>query len=321
MPLNCVILDDYQHVAMDFADWSSLFPQVRVFALHAHIDDPQALVRAIAHCEIVVIMRERTPFSAHLLEKLPNLQLLVTSGMRNAAIDMAAASAHGVTVCGTTSGSSSPVELTWALILGLARHIVTENRSLQENGPWQQYVGVSLQGKTLGLLGLGKIGAQMAQVAQAFGMHVCAWSQHLSAARAATCGVQYMPSQAALLATSDIISIHLVLSERTRHVLDAVAFQQMKPGAMLINTSRAAIVDQHAMIAALQQKKIAAAGLDVFEVEPLPADHPLRTLPNVLATPHLGYVTDSNYRTYFCEAVENIHAWLHGAPLRLIDSQ
>jgi len=208
------------------------------------------------------------------------------------------------------------MELSWGLLLGLARHIVPENQTLRSNGAWQHTLGISLQGKTLGLVGLGKIGGEMARVAQAFGMHVCAWSQNLTAERAAECGAEPMPSLTALLTKSDVVSIHLVLSDRSRHLIDADALAQMKPGALLINTSRAGIVDQQAMISALQSGQLAGAGLDVFEQEPLPADHPLRHLPNVLATPHLGYVADSNYRTYFTQAVEDIQGWLTAAPLR-----
>ena len=208
------------------------------------------------------------------------------------------------------------MELSWGLLIGLARYIGVENQALRANGPWQQTLGLGLHGKTLGLLGLGKIGGEMAKVAQAFGMRVCAWSQNLTEARAAECGAERMPSLAALMAESDFVSVHLVLSERSRHLIDTQALAQMKPGALLINTSRAAIVDQPAMIAALQSGQLAGAGLDVFEHEPLAADHPLRLLPNVLATPHLGYVADSNYHTYFTQTVEDIQGWVTGAPLR-----
>lgn len=261
-------------------------------------------------------MRERTPFTAALLSRLPKLQLLITSGMRNASIDLPAATRQGVTVCGTASGSEAPMELTWALILGLARHLVVESSGLRDNGPWQQRVGITLHGKTLGLLGLGKIGSQMAKVAQAFGMNVVAWSQNLTQERAQEFGVQLAGSKQALLAASDFVSVHLVLSDRSRGLLDRQALAQMKSSAFLINTSRAAIVDQAALIEALQTGQIAGAGLDVFEIEPLPADHPLRSLPNVLATPHLGYVADDNYRTYFREAIADIQAFIVGEPVR-----
>lgn len=316
--IRCVILDDYQNVALSFADWSPLADRLETQVFNQHIADEAQLTEAIGDAEIVIIMRERTPFTASLFAGLPKLKLLITSGMRNASVDMAAAKAHGVTVCGTGSGGSAPVELTWALILGLARHLVEENNALRRNGPWQSTVGFGLSGKRLGLIGLGKIGQKVAIVAQAFGMHVVAWSQNLTAERAAACGVDFAASKEALLATSDVVSIHLVLSERTRGLLDAADLALMKHSALLINTSRAAIVDQPAMIAALEAKKIGGAGLDVFDVEPLPADHPLRTLPNVLATPHLGYVADGNYRLYFTEAVEDIEAWLAGEPVRVL---
>lgn len=316
--IHCAILDDYQHVALSFADWSPLKERVEMQVLSEHIADETELAAAIIDAEIVIIMRERTPFSASLLARLPNLKLLITSGMRNASIDMAAAKSRGVTVCGTGSGGSAPVEMTWALILGLARHLVEENNALRHNGPWQNTVGFGLSGKRLGLIGLGKIGQKMAVIAQAFGMHVVAWSQNLTAERAAECGVDFAASKEALLATSDVVSIHLVLSERTRGLLDAADLALMKPSGLLINTSRAAIVDQSALIAALKACKIGGAGLDVFDVEPLPANHPLRTLPNVLATPHLGYVADSNYQTYFTEAVDDIEAFLAGEPVRVL---
>ena len=264
-------------------------------------------------------MRERTPFTAALFARLPNLKLLITSGMRNASVDLAAAKKQGVTVCGTGSGQSAPVELTWALILGLARHLVTENNSIRHDGPWQSTLGFGLSGKRLGLLGLGKIGQKMAHIAQAFGMEVCAWSQNLTAERAAEHSVTLCASKEELLRTSDVVSIHLVLGDRTRGLLGENELAQMKPTALLINTSRAAIVDQNALLDALQKRVIAGAGLDVFDIEPLPAKHPFRTQPNVLATPHLGYVSDGNYQVYFTEAVENIQAFLAGSPVRMLD--
>ncbi len=316
MSLHCVILDDYQNVALSLADWASLQPTVHTIALTQHFDHDDELVRHIEHADILVVMRERTPLTAELIGHLPNLKLVVTSGMRNASIDLHACAERYIAVCGTASSSAAPMELSWGLLIGLARHIGVESQALRNNGPWQQTLGIGLQGKTLGLVGLGKIGAEMAKVAQAFGMRVCAWSQNLTDARAAECGVERMDSLHALMRTSDFVSVHLVLSERSHHLIGQDALAQMKPGALLINTSRAAIVDQQAMIAALQSGQLAGAGLDVFEQEPLPADHPLRQLPNVLATPHLGYVADSNYRTYFTQAVEDIQGWKSGAPLR-----
>lgn len=316
--LTCAILDDYQGVGPTMADWSGLLDRVKLRDLDATFEIRDALVDAIQDCEIVVLMRERTPFPADLFARLPRLKLLVTSGMRNAAIDLAAAHAHGVTVCGTASHPEPPVELTWALILGLARHLVPEVQALRSGGPWQSSVGRDLAGRRLGLLGLGKTGARVARIGQAFGMRVSAWSQNLTADRAATEGVALAPSLEALLEDSDVVSIHLVLGDRTRGLVDAAALSRMRPDAYLINTSRAAIVDEAALIAALRENRIAGAGLDVFETEPLPPDSLWRRLPNVLATPHLGYVTERNYRTYFPEIVEDISAYLDGAPIRVL---
>ncbi|AGP43531.1 D-2-hydroxyacid dehydrogenase family protein [Serratia sp. TSA_7] len=316
MKLKCAILDDYQQVALTMADWSAIAERVEVFAMSQHFTDEAELAVHLQDCDMLVIMRERTPITATLLARLPKLKLLITSGMRNASIDLAAAEQRGIVVCGTASGSAAPMELTWALLLGLAKHTVAENAGLRNNGPWQQAIGVTLQGKTLGLLGLGKIGSQMAKVAQAFGMRVLAWSQNLTAERAGQQGVALAESKLALFEQSDFVSVHLVLSERSRGLVGRDELAAMKPSAYLINTSRAAIVDQAALIEALQQQRIAGAGLDVFEVEPLPMDDIFRRLPNVLATPHLGYVADDNYRIYFREAIEDIEAFLAGQPLR-----
>ncbi|MEX3106650.1 D-2-hydroxyacid dehydrogenase family protein [Streptomyces sp. ST1015] len=318
MPLRCAVLDDYQDVALASADWSPLAGQVDVRTLRENITDQDRLARELADCEIVVAMRERTPFDAALLKRLPKLRLLVTTGMRNASIDLTAAAGQGVTVCGTASSATPPAELTWALLLGLARHLTTEARALRENGPWQSTVGQDLAGRTLGLLGLGRLGSQVARVATAFGMDVLAWSQNLTAQRAADAGAQLAASMEDLLSRSDFVSIHLVLSDRTRGLLGEPELRAMRPHAYLVNTSRAAIVDRDALIRALREHWIAGAGLDVFESEPLPADDPLRTLPNVLATPHLGYVTERNYRTFYGEAVQDIAAYLAGEPVRVL---
>ncbi len=314
MSVRCAVLDDYQGAAAGLADWASA--GVELVVLRQHLDSEDAVVAAIGDCEIAVIMRERTPFTASLLGRLPKLRLLITSGMRNASIDLRAASAHGVTVCGTASASEPPVELTWALILGLTRHLTLEAGSVRRGGPWQRTVGTDLYGAQLGLLGLGKIGGKVAQVGLAFGMDVVAWSENLTDARSAEAGVTRAPSMNSLLETSDVLSIHLVLSDRTRGLLAAAELERMRRTAYLVNTSRSAIVDAEALVTALREGWIAGAGLDVFDTEPLPADDPLRTLPNVLATPHLGYVTERNYRTYFREAVEDITAFLAGKPVR-----
>ena len=315
---TCLILDDYQNAALGLADWARLSDRVAVSTITDRIADRDALVSRIEQAEILVIMRERTPFPADLLARLPRLKLLVTSGMRNLAIDVAAARARGITVCGTESSPTPPTELTWALILGLARHLPFENRNLRERGPWQSTVGTDLAGATLGVLGLGKIGTRVAAIGRAFGMRVIAWSPNLDDARAAAAGVERAKSKEALLDASDVVTIHLVLGDRTRGLLGEAELHRMRPSAILVNTSRAPIVDQAALVRALEEGWIAGAGLDVFETEPLPADSPFRHLPNVLALPHVGYVTLNNYRTFFTQAVEDIEAWLAGAPIRLL---
>lgn len=316
MKLRCAILDDYQNVALTMADWSSISDKVEVISFNEHFDTEDKLADVIGDFDIVVIMRERTPFRASLLARLPRLKLLITTGMRNAAIDLAAAASHGVVVCGTASNSEPPAELTWALILGLARQIVQEYNALRSNGPWQSTIGTDLNGKRLGLLGLGKIGSRVARIGLAFGMEVMAWSQNLTKERTDEIGVRLAASKEELLESSDFVSIHLVLSERTRGMIGAAELRRMRPSAYLINTSRARIVDQDALIEALQNRWIAGAGIDVFDIEPLPKDHVFRSLPNVLTTPHLGYVTQANYRTYYRDAVEDIQAFLSGSPIR-----
>jgi len=316
--LRCAILDDYQHAALTSADWLPIMGDVEIRSIHHHFDNEEQLAGAVGDCQILVVMRERTPFPASLFERLRHLQLVVTTGMRNASIDLAAAQSHGVVVCGTSSRPEPPVELTWALILALGRHIVSESSALRAGGPWQSTVGADLSGQTLGLLGLGKIGARVARVAQAFDMDVVAWSQNLTAERTTAAGVRLAPSVAALLEQSDFVSIHLVLSDRTRGLLAAESLAHMKRSAYLINTSRAAIVDQEALVTALREGWIAGAAVDVFEEEPLPKDHVLRTLPNLLATPHLGYVTRANYSLFYREAMEDISAFLDGEPIRIL---
>ena len=316
MRLRCALLDDFQDVATGIVDWSPLADDVELVPFTTHFPDEDTLAAALADFDIVVTLRERVPFPASLLARLPRLKLLIASGMRNSVIDYAAAEAHGVTVCGTASSSTPPVELTWALLLGLARGIVEESQALRAGGPWQSTVGADLHGRRLGLLGLGKIGSRVAQVGLAFGMRVTAWSQNLTKEYADEVGVHLAASKEELLADSDFVSVHLALSDRTRGLLGAPELALLKPTAYLINTSRAAIVDQDALLAALHEGRIAGAGVDVFDVEPLPADHPMRTAPRLLATPHLGYVSQANYTTYYGQAVENIQAYLAGSPVR-----
>ncbi|MFF6913000.1 NAD(P)-dependent oxidoreductase [Streptomyces sp. NPDC012466] len=316
MRLRCAVLDDFQQVATEVADWSVVADDVEVVAFDRHIDDEDDLVAALADFDIVVTLRERVPFPASLIARLPRLKLIVASGMRNSVIDYAAAEAHGVTVCGTASSSTPPVELTWALLLGLARGVVEESNALRSGGPWQSTVGADLHGRRLGLLGLGKIGGRVAQVGLAFGMHVSAWSQNLTRERADEVGVGLAGSKEELLANSDFVSVHLALGDRTRGLLGPAELALLKPTAYLINTSRAAIVDQDALLDALRAGRIAGAAVDVFDVEPLPAGHPMRSASRLLATPHLGYVSRANYATYYGQAVEDIRAYLDGAPVR-----
>ena len=318
MRLRCAVLDDYQGVALTTADWSEITDAVDVITFAEHHADLDELVTALADVDIVVVMRERTPLPASVFGRLPRLRLVVTTGMRNSAIDLAAATAHGVLVCGTASSPVPPTELTWALILGLARNIAAENAAFHAGGRWQSTVGVELAGRRLGLLGLGRIGSRVARIGAAFGMDVAAWSQNLTRERADERGATLASSLAELLETSDVVSIHLALSDRTHGLLRRDELARMRPTAFLVNTSRSAIVDTAALVDALEHGRIAGAGLDVFDREPLPADDVLRTLPTVLATPHLGYVARDNYRTYFAEAVEDIAAFLAGTPVRTL---
>ncbi|WP_338594290.1 D-2-hydroxyacid dehydrogenase family protein [Paenibacillus sp. Y5S-9] len=318
--LRCAVLDDYQNVALTSADWSPLMDQVEIQTFNNYMGSEEKVIQELRDFDIVVLMRERTPFPEKVISQLPKLKLLITSGMRNASIDLKAAEKNGIIVCGTEGSSNPPTELTWALILGLSRQLVTENNALRSNRNWQSTVGLDLHGRTLGLLGLGKIGTRMAEIAQAFGMNVMAWSENLTQEKAEKHGVIWAETKEQLLAQSDIVSIHLVLSDRTRNLIGQAEFQLMKSSAILINTSRAGIVDQEAMVEALQSGVIAGAGLDVYVQEPLPVNHVMRTLPNVLATPHLGYVTRGNYEIYYNHTVENIAMFLKGTPIRQLFS-
>lgn len=321
-PLRCAILDDYQGVALEYADWGPLTqrtqPRVELRVFRQHLGDVDSLVAAIGDCEIVVAMRERTRFTAAVLQRLPRLRLLVTTGGRNASIDLQAARARGVVVCCTGSITTGTSEHTWALLTALARNIPSEVSAFRSGGPWQVGVGQDLAGKRLGLVGLGRIGARVARVGQAFEMQVQAWSQNLTLERCRDLGVEHAGSLEALMASSDFVSVHLVLSERTRGLIDRSMLGRMKPSAFLVNTSRGPIVEESALVEALQQRRIAGAALDVFDHEPLPSDHPLRAMPHVVATSHVGYVTHDAYRVYYRDVVEDIVKWLDGAPVRLL---
>lgn len=316
MKLRCAVIDDFQSVATTVVDWSPVTADVEVVSFTEHLATDDEAAAALAGFDIVVTLRERVPFPADLFARLPRLRLLVASGMRNSAIDFDAAKRHGVTVCGTASSSTPPVELTWALLLGLARGIVPEAEALRTDGPWQSTLGADLHGRTLGLLGLGKIGGRVAQVGRAFGMDVLAWSQNLTEERTDEVGATLAASKEDLLASSDFVSVHLALGDRTRGLIGAAELALMRPTAYLVNTSRAAIVDTDALLAALRTGALAGAATDVFDIEPLPAGHPVRTAPRLLATPHLGYVSRANYETYYGQAVENIRAFLDGQPVR-----
>jgi len=319
--MKIVVLDDYQRVARTLGPFDAL-ADAEVEVLHEHITDPDHLAAALRGAEVVVAMRERTPFPAAMFDRLPDLRLLVTTGMANAAVDMAAAAARGVTVTGTVmygaGKSSSATELTWALILAVRRHVVAEDRALRD-GRWQTTVGTDLAGSTLGVLGLGRLGTQVARIGQAFDMRVIAWSENLTPERAAEAGATWVP-RPELFAGSDVVTVHLRLSERTTGLIGAAELAAMKPSAVLVNTSRGPIVDQDALVAALTAGTIAGAGLDVYDVEPLPPANPLRTAPNTVLLPHLGYVTEGGYRSMYEQVVEDITAWRAGTPVRVLTS-
>jgi phosphoglycerate dehydrogenase-like enzyme len=306
------VLDDYQRVAHRFADWSRLDGHEVTF-LHEPLDDPAGVLEPF---DVVCAMRERTPFPAELLERLPNLRLLVTTGMRNASIDLDAAARQDVTVCGTEGSWQATTELAFGLMLALARHIPQEDAAIRAGG-WQTTVGVGLDGQTLGIVGLGRLGSAAARIGAAFGMRLVAWSQNLTAEHAAECGAELVTKDE-LFASADFVTIHLVLSRRTRGLIGARELGLMRPTAYLVNTSRGPIVDETALLAALEAGTIAGAGLDVFDREPLPADHPLRSAPNTVLTPHLGYVTEERYRLFYEQTVEDIEAFLAGQPVRVI---
>lgn len=314
--MKIAVLDDYQHAAEGFADWASLDGCTTTF-FHEHIGDPDALVAALEPFDIVCAMRERTAFPREVLQRLPNLKFMVTTGPFNAVIDIEAAAELGIVISGTLGTPTPTPELTWALILALARQIPREDAAIRA-GRWQVSVGTELAGRTLGLLGLGRQGQQVAPIGKAFGMDVVAWSQNLTAERAEAAGVRLV-GRDELFATADFVSVHLVYSERTYHLVGAAELRAMKPSAYLVNTSRGPLVDEAALVAALAAGEIAGAGLDVYDVEPIPATSPLLTAPNTILTPHLGYVADNNYRVFYGDTVADIAAWLAGAPIRLVE--
>ena len=315
--MKLAILDDYQGVALDSADWSQVEQSADISIFDTHLGDADVVVRALYGFDIIVAMRERTPFPQYVLERLPKLRLLVTTGMRNLAIDLAAARKQGIDVCGTPMLGYPAAEHTWALILSLVKQVPAENLSMHRGG-WQVSLSTGLQNNTLGILGLGKLGLQVARVGLAFGMKVQAWSANLTPERCAESGVVYA-SREALFATSDIVTVHLVLSDRTRGLVGATEFQTMKPTAYLVNTSRGPIIQESALVSALQSGSIAGAGLDVYDTEPLPQNHPLRDLDNAVLTGHTGYVMRENYVTGYRGVVEDVSAWLNGEPVRLLN--
>ncbi|QRK82086.1 D-2-hydroxyacid dehydrogenase family protein [Pseudomonas granadensis] len=317
MAVQIAVIDDWQEVARDVVDWSVLESIGEVTFVHDYPADNATLAERLDRYQVICVMRERTRFDEDLLKRLPALKLLVTGGMRNAALDMQAAAKLGIKVCGTDSYKHAAPELTWALIMAATRNLLSEANALR-SGQWQQGLGGDLHGKTLGILGLGSIGQRVAQFGQVFGMRVIAWSENLTAERAGLVGVTYVSKQE-LFEQADVLSVHLVLSERSRGLVDAQALGWMKPTALLVNTARGPIVDEAALIKALQKQHIAGAALDVFDEEPLPALHPFRTLDNVLATPHVGYVSRQNYAQFFAQMIEDIQAWAAGEPIRLLN--
>jgi phosphoglycerate dehydrogenase-like enzyme len=315
MAVRCAILDDYQNVALKLADWSKVKDRAEIKVFREHLGGPDKVIAALQGFQIIVAMRERTGFPKKVIDALPELKLLITTGMRNASIDTEAAKARGITVCGTGTFGNPTSGVAIGLILELTRHIGYENARLHAGSPWQTTVGLDLDGMTLGIVGLGKLGTRTAAIAKAFGMKVIAWSQNLTAEKCREAGVDYATKDE-LFRQSDFITIHVVLSARTRGLIGAAELALMKPTAFLINTSRGPIIEEAALISVLNQHKIAGAGLDVFDVEPLPLDHPFRKMDNVVITPHLGYVSEQNYRRYFADAVEDIGAFLDGKPVR-----
>lgn len=317
MSLKIAVLDDYQNVALTLADWTRLGPDVQITVFNDHLRGEDLAASALAPFDILCLMRERMPLPASLIARLPNLRLVNVTGARVRTIDFESAKARGITVCHTYAGDArhATPELAWALILAAARHLPTEHTNIREGG-WQSTIGTRLGGKTIGLIGLGKLGSRMAQIAQAFEMDVIAWSENLTDERATACGARRVGKEA-LFAEADVVSLHLVLSERTKYIVGAAEIDRMKPGAILVNTARGPLVDETALLTALHQNRV-RAGLDVFDIEPLPLEHPLRNAPNVVLTPHLGYVTEEAYGLFFRDTLDNILAWQQGSPVRVL---
>jgi D-3-phosphoglycerate dehydrogenase len=315
--IRAAILDDYQNMAMSFADWSPIEKDVEVKVFTAPFKSRDEAIKALQGFAVIVGMRERTSFPRAVIEALPDLKLLITTGAKNNSFDLKAAAEHGVTVCGTGGFGSPTTGVVFGLLLELTRRIGFENARLKAGQPWQVTIGPDLEGMTLGVLGLGKLGQRSAAVAKAFGMNVIAWSQNLTPEKAAAAGATYV-SKEELFAKADAVTIHVVLSDRSRGLVGAADLGRMKKTAYLVNTSRGPIIDEKALIAALKAKQIAGAGLDVFDVEPLPLDHPYRAMDNVVITPHLGYVSTQNYAKYFPDIVADIRAFIDGKPVRVI---
>jgi phosphoglycerate dehydrogenase-like enzyme len=313
--LRCAILDDYINLTLEIADWSKIQDRVDITVFNQPFASTEAAASALKDFEIVCAMRERTPFPRALFAALPKLKLLITSGMRNAAIDMEAAKEHGVVLCGTQWARDPTAPLTMGLILELTRNIGRENARMHAGEPLQKFVGIEIEGKTLGVVGLGKLGTKVARLAQAFGMNVIAWSPNLTPERCKEAGVGYATKEE-LFSTADIITVHVVLGPRSRGLVGADDLARMKPTSYLVNTARGPIVDEMALLKTLQERKIAGAAIDVFSVEPLPVDHPFRKLDNIVLTPHLGYVTAESFRNHYSQMVEGIDAWFKGETLR-----
>jgi phosphoglycerate dehydrogenase-like enzyme len=315
--LRCAILDDYLNLTLEMADWSKVSDRVDITVFNTPFASTEAAASALKDFEIICAMRERTPFPRALFAALPKLKLLITSGMRNAAIDMAAAKEHEVVLCGTQWARDPTAPLTMGLILELTRNIGRESARMHAGEPLQKFVGIEIEGKTLGIVGLGKLGSKVAKMAQAFGVNVIAWSPNLTPEKCSEAGVGYATKDE-LFATSDIVTVHVVLSERSRGLVGAAELSRMKPTSYLVNTARGPIVDEMALLETLQQRKIAGAAIDVFSVEPLPVNHPFRQLDNIVLTPHLGYVTAESFRNHYSQMVAGIDAWFNGeAPRRL----